>query len=76
MSRENICHPLPELSLEPKNLTTSLGRSDRWASQVSATILVFKSETAGRQLCGLSLGGTQALRLKEHDAYKNENPQD
>lgn len=44
--------------------------------QVSATVLVFKSEMAGRWLCGLSLGGTQALRLKRHDAHKNENPQD
>lgn len=43
---------------------------------MSATILAFKSGTAGRWLCGLSLGGTQTLRLKKRDAHENENPQE
>ena len=43
---------------------------------MSATILAFKRGTAGRWLCGLSLGGTQALRLKERGAHENENPQE
>ena len=31
---------------------------------------------AGTWLWTLSLGGTQALRLEELDAHKNENPQE
>ena len=79
MSRESlICQPLPESPLEPNYLIT-LPLPQAEVTEEPPTVSYhpgFKRRAAGTWLCALSLGGTQALRLEELDAHKNENPQE